>query len=93
MIYKKIFGKFIFAFLKGKLTFLGIGLGLTLCIPAVYIVEISSANHRGVLGVLPNLFCQVNFHLAFSDAFILDLSLGLFLLHYGFVGSSLVLVG
>jgi hypothetical protein len=36
----------------------GIGLGLTLCIPAVYIVEISSASHRGILGVLPNLFCQ-----------------------------------
>jgi hypothetical protein len=75
------------------MTFLGIGLGLTLCIPAVYIVEISSANHRGVLGVLPNLFCQVHFYQTFSDAFLLDLSLGLLLLHDGFVGSSLVLVG
>ena len=46
-------------FYLGALFFAGIGLGLTLCIPAVYIVEISSANHRGVLGVLPNLFCQL----------------------------------
>ena len=37
----------------------GIGLGLTLSIPTVYIVEITSPQYRGVLGVLPNLFCQV----------------------------------
>jgi hypothetical protein len=55
------------------MTFLGIGLGLTLCIPAVYIVEISSANHRGVLGVLPNLFCQVHFYQTFSGTFLSDL--------------------
>ena len=42
-----------------KLWFTGIGLGLTLCIPTVYIVEISSSVHRGILGVLPNFFCQL----------------------------------
>lgn len=37
----------------------GIGLGLTLCIPTVYIVEISSKENRSTLGVLPNIFCQI----------------------------------
>jgi len=37
----------------------GIGLGLTLCIPTIYIVEICSKENRGTYGVLPNIFCQV----------------------------------
>ena len=37
----------------------GIGLGMTLTIPNVYIVEVTDPQFRGVLGVLPNLFCQL----------------------------------
>ena len=37
----------------------GLGLGMTLTIPNVYIVEVTSPEYRGVLGVLPNLFCQL----------------------------------
>ena len=37
----------------------GTGLGLTLSIPTVYVVEISSPEYRGALGVVPNLFCQI----------------------------------
>ena len=35
------------------------GLGMTLTIPNVYIVEVTDPQYRGVLGVLPNLFCQL----------------------------------
>ncbi len=37
----------------------GLGLGFTLTIPNVYVVEITSPEYRGVLGVVPNLFCQI----------------------------------
>ena len=37
----------------------GMGLGMTLTIPNVYIVEVTDPQYRGVLGVLPNLFCQL----------------------------------
>ena len=37
----------------------GMGLGLTLTIPNVYLVEVTDPQFRGVLGVLPNLFCQL----------------------------------
>jgi facilitated trehalose transporter len=37
--------------------FTGIGLGFTLTVPNVYIVEVTSPEVRGWLGVLPNLFC------------------------------------
>ena len=37
----------------------GMGLGMTLTIPNVYIVEVTDPQFRGVLGVLPNLFCQL----------------------------------
>lgn len=38
---------------------LGLGLGLTLSVPTVYIVEITSPELRGALGVIPNLMCQI----------------------------------
>ncbi len=37
----------------------GMGLGFTLTVPNVYIVEITDPEYRGVLGVLPNFFCQI----------------------------------
>ena len=37
----------------------GIGLGLTLSIPMVYIVEIASLEYRGILGVIPLLLVKV----------------------------------
>ena len=37
----------------------GMGLGMTLTIPNVYLVEVTDPQFRGVLGVLPNLFCQL----------------------------------
>ena len=37
----------------------GVGLGLTLSVTPVYLVEVSSVTSRGVLGVVPPLFTQV----------------------------------
>ena len=37
----------------------GVGLGLTLSVPTVYIVEVTSQETRGVMGVVPNLLCQI----------------------------------
>jgi len=37
----------------------GIGLGLTLSITPVYLVEIASVHNRGILGVIPPLFTQI----------------------------------
>lgn len=37
----------------------GIGLGVTLSVPMVYIVEIVDPKMVSVLGVVPNLFCQL----------------------------------
>jgi hypothetical protein len=44
--------------LSGRV-FGGIGLGLTLSITPVYLVEISTLQYRGMLGVLPPLLTQV----------------------------------
>jgi hypothetical protein len=38
-----------------------VGLGLTLSITPVYLVEISTLHYRGMLGVLPPLLTQVNY--------------------------------
>lgn len=43
----------------------GLGLGMTLTIPNVYIVEVTSPEYRGVLGVLPNLFCQLGIFITY----------------------------
>lgn len=43
----------------------GLGLGMTLTIPNVYIVEVTSPQFRGVLGVLPNLFCQLGIFITY----------------------------
>lgn len=43
----------------------GLGLGMTLTIPNVYIVEVTSPQYRGVLGVLPNLFCQLGIFITY----------------------------
>ena len=37
----------------------GVGLGLTLSITPVYLVEVSSLSIRGMLGVIPPLFTQI----------------------------------
>ena len=37
----------------------GIGLGLTLSITPVYLVEVTSEHNRGMLGVVPPLFTQI----------------------------------
>ena len=37
----------------------GVGVGLTLTIPNVYIVEVTSPEYRDVLGVLPSVFGQL----------------------------------
>jgi len=37
----------------------GIGLGLTLSVTPVYLVEVSSLDNRGMLGVVPPLFTQI----------------------------------
>ncbi|QQP51927.1 Uncharacterized protein FKW44_013423, partial [Caligus rogercresseyi] len=37
----------------------GFGIGFTLSVPTVYIVEITCPEVRGVLGVLTNFFCQI----------------------------------
>ena len=41
----------------------GFGLGLTLSIPSVYIVDITSIEHRGTLGVIPNVMVQLGIFL------------------------------
>ena len=43
----------------------GMGLGMTLTIPNVYIVEVTDPQFRGVLGVLPNLFCQLGIFITY----------------------------
>ena len=43
----------------------GMGLGMTLTIPNVYIVEVTNPQFRGVLGVLPNLFCQLGIFITY----------------------------
>jgi len=43
----------------------GMGLGLTLTIPNVYIVEVTDPHFRGVLGVLPNLFVQLGIFITY----------------------------
>ena len=43
----------------------GLGLGMTLTVPNVYICEVTSPEYRGVLGVLPNLFCQLGIFITY----------------------------
>ena len=38
----------------------GVGLGLTLSVTPVYLVEVTSIHTRGMLGVVPPLFTQVS---------------------------------
>ena len=38
----------------------GVGLGLTLSVTPVYLVEVTSIASRGMLGVVPPLFTQVH---------------------------------
>ncbi len=48
--------------------------GLTLCIPNVYLVEVTSPEYRGVLGVIPNLFCQLGIFITYVMGHWLDWS-------------------
>lgn len=52
----------------------GVGLGLTLSIPNVYIVEVTSPEFRGVLGVIPNIFCQVGIFITYVLGHFMDWS-------------------
>ena len=53
----------------------GMGLGLTLTIPNVYIVEVTDPKFRSILGVLPNLFVQLGIFTTYIlGAFVLDWS-------------------
>lgn len=52
----------------------GMGLGMTLTIPNVYIVEVTDPQYRGVLGVLPNLFCQLGIFITYVVGQFLDWS-------------------
>merc|ERR1719376_1299736 len=52
----------------------GGGLGLTLSIPTVYIVEVTSPEFRGALGVVPNLFCQLGIFVTYVPGYYLDWS-------------------
>ena len=40
----------------------GVGLGLTLSVTPVYLVEVTTISTRGMLGVVPPLFTQVSSH-------------------------------
>ena len=46
----------------------GMGLGMTLTIPNVYLVEVTDPQFRGVLGVLPNLLCQLGIFATYITA-------------------------
>lgn len=52
----------------------GIGLGLTLSVPTVYIVEITNLPVRGALGVVPNLLCQIGIFATYVSGRWLDWS-------------------
>ncbi|TRY77106.1 hypothetical protein TCAL_08775 [Tigriopus californicus] len=52
----------------------GIGLGLTLSVPTVYIVEITNLRVRGTLGVVPNLLCQIGIFATYVSGRWLDWS-------------------
>ena len=55
----------------------GVGLGLTLSVTPVYLVEVSSVTTRGMLGVVPPLFTQVltnSFQVSFCPASVADRS-------------------
>ena len=50
----------------------GIGLGLTLSIPTVYIVEVASPEYRGILGVIPSLLVQIGIFMTYVLGTTLD---------------------
>ena len=52
----------------------GMGLGMTLTIPNVYLVEVTDPQFRGVLGVLPNLLCQLGIFATYITGQYLDWS-------------------
>ena len=66
----------------------GVGLGLTLSIPTVYIVEITSPEFRGALGVVPNLFCQLGIFSTYVAGYYLDWSWLAYACKPGFLSMS-----
>ncbi|XP_040575281.1 facilitated trehalose transporter Tret1 isoform X1 [Lepeophtheirus salmonis] len=50
----------------------GFGIGFTLSVPTVYIVEITSPEIRGILGVLTNFFCQIGILCTYVAGYFID---------------------